>query len=248
MPNPEKQTVLILGASGDIGSCLARLLAAAGHPLVLASRASDRLDAVAAELDARKIEVDATSVEAVNACFEAAADEFGSLAGAANCVGSVLLKPAHLTDESQWSDTLATNLTSAFATVRAAAKTMKQGGSVVLFSSAAARTGLANHEAIAAAKAGVEGLTLAASATYASRGLRFNAIAPGLVKTKLTKQFWGSEKAAEISKAMHPLGRLGEPRDVASLAAWLLDPVNSWVTGEVFSVDGGLARLQATKQ
>jgi len=127
--------------------------------------------------------------------------------------------------------------------VRAAGQLM-DGGSVVLVSSAAARIGLANHEAIAAAKAGIEGLTRSAAATYASRGLRFNAVAPGLLKTGLTRRLWENESAAAASAAMHPLGRLGEPEDVAGLIAWLLDPVNTWITGQVIGVDGGLADLK----
>ena len=158
---------------------------------------------------------------------------------------SLLLKPAHLTTDSEWNETIATNLTSAFATVRGAAKTMRSGGgSVVLFSSAAAQIGLANHEAIAAAKAGVNGLARSAAASYASRGIRFNVVAPGLVKTKLTRRIWESERAAATSRAMHALDRLGEPQDVASVVCFLLAPENSWITGEVFSLDGGLAHVK----
>jgi NAD(P)-dependent dehydrogenase (short-subunit alcohol dehydrogenase family) len=118
------------------------------------------------------------------------------------------------------------------------------GGSVVLVSSAAARIGLANHEAIAAAKAGLIGLTLSAAATYARQRIRFNAVAPGLVRTPLTRGLVSSELAEKASVAMHPLGRLGEPDDVARAIAWLLDPDQGWITGQVLGVDGGLADIR----
>ncbi|QDS96887.1 SDR family NAD(P)-dependent oxidoreductase [Adhaeretor mobilis] len=240
---------IVLGASGGIGAQVASQLSAAGHELMLASRKSDRLDDLARELKASKRELDAVKCDEVQACFEAASQKFGRIDGAVNCVGSLLLKPAHLTRESEWHETINTNLTSAFATVRAAAKTMtSMGGSVVLLSSAAAKVGLANHEAIAAAKAGVVGLARSAAASYAGRSLRFNVVAPGLVKTELTKKIWENERAAASSTAMHPLGRLGKPEEVASLIAWLLDPANSWVTGEVFSIDGGLGNIQGNQR
>ena len=118
------------------------------------------------------------------------------------------------------------------------------GGSIALVSSAAARTGLANHEAIAAAKAGVIGLTLSAAATYAPKQVRVNCVAPGLVQTPLTGRITGSATASEASRAMHALGRLGEPDDVASALEWLLSPGNAWVTGQVLGVDGGLGRCE----
>jgi NAD(P)-dependent dehydrogenase (short-subunit alcohol dehydrogenase family) len=245
LPNPS--AFVVLGASGGIGSEVARTLASAGHKVMLASRGSDRLLKLCEEVQCPRYELDAKSTEEVEACFTAAAEKFGRLDGAVNCVGSVMLKPAHLTSDADWEETIATNLTSSFATVRASAKTMKSaGGSVVLISSAAAQLGLANHEAIAAAKAGVIGLAKAAAASYAARGLRINVVAPGLVKTKLTQKIWENERSAATSCSMHPLNRLGEPRDVADLITWLLDPAHTWVTGSVFSVDGGLANLKLT--
>ena len=236
---------LILGAGGGIGSATARRLANAGNFVILAGRPSERLSALANELASPLVELDATSTADVEQAFVRSAEEIGPLAGVANCVGSLLLKPAHLTTDEEWDATISTNLRSAFATVRAAAKTMRRtGGSVVLVSSAAARLGFANHEAIAAAKAGVIGLTLSAAATYAANGLRINAVAPGLVRTPLTRSIWSNESAAKTSEEMHASGRLGEPEDVASAIGWLLDPANSWVTGEVISVDGGLSHLR----
>ena len=135
---------VVLGASGGIGSCVAARLKRSGHAVLLASRGSDRLKLLSHQLGSPTAEVDATKLEEVEACFAAAVDTYGRLDGVVNCVGSVLLKPAHMTSESDWHETIATNLTSAFATVRAAAKTMRSsGGSVVLMSSAAARIGLA---------------------------------------------------------------------------------------------------------
>jgi NAD(P)-dependent dehydrogenase (short-subunit alcohol dehydrogenase family) len=155
-----------------------------------------------------------------------------------------LLKPAHITTNDEWDFTLRQNLNSAFYLLRAATKAMKAGGSVVLLSSAAARTGLANHEAIAAAKAGVIGLTLSAAASYAARNIRVNCVAPGLVATPLTARITGNEASVKASAAMHALGRIGAPEDVASAIAWLLDPSNSWVTGQVIGVDGGLSSVK----
>ena len=238
-------SILILGAAGGIGGALARRLAASGVKLVLAGRDPARLEALAADTGGTPFVLDATKPAEVEAAAAKAVEAHGRLDGLANCVGSILLKPAHLTSEEEWDAVVSTNLKSAYASVRAAARAMTAGGSVVLVSSAAARIGLANHEAIAAAKAGVIGLALSAAATYAPKGIRVNAVAPGLVRTPMTARITGNEAALKASTAMHALGRVGEPEDVASAIAWLLDPVQSWVTGQVIGVDGGLATLRS---
>lgn len=236
---------LVLGATGGIGSALARRLAASGARLFLSGRRTDALAALAGELHAASAVADATSFAEVDGVVDEAAARLGRLDGVACCVGSLLLKPAHATSEADWQATLAANLTSAFATVRSAARAMlRGGGSIALVSTAAARAGFANHEAIAAAKGGVIGLTLAAAATYAPAGIRVNAVAPGLVETPLTARLLASEPARATSLAMHPLGRLGTPQDVAAALAWLLDPAQAWVTGQILGVDGGLATLR----
>lgn len=236
---------VILGATGAIGSEVARILAARGYPMMLAARDAARTGTLARELHGESVTLDATRVEEVQACIDTACERFDRVLGIANCVGSLLLKPAHLTSQAEWDATLGANLGSAFAAIRAGARGMRDGGSVVLVSSAAARVGLANHEAIAAAKAGIEGLVRSAAATYGPAGLRVNAVAPGLTRTPLTERITSNDAAAEASRAMHVLGRLGEPRDVASAIAWLLDPDQSWVTGQVIGVDGGLGAVRA---
>jgi NAD(P)-dependent dehydrogenase (short-subunit alcohol dehydrogenase family) len=239
------RTYVVLGASGGIGSALCRRLAEEGATVIAAARDRAKLQERLAGVPVVESILAPTRPEEIERCLREAVEQRGPLSGAANCIGSLLLKPAHLTSEEEWDAVVSTNLKSAYASVRAAARAMTAGGSVVLVSSAAARLGLANHEAIAAAKAGVIGLTLSAAATYAPKGIRFNAVAPGLVRTPLTARITGNQAALQASTAMHALGRVGEPEEVASAIAWLLDPAQSWVTGQVIGVDGGLATLRS---
>lgn len=242
-----KPVYAILGATGGIGVALCRCLVAQGARLMIGARDEARLAALASELgelNAAYLVTDATQSEQVDAFIAHGLTTYGQLDGAANCVGSLLLKPAHITTNDEWDFTIRQNLNSAFYLLRAATKAMKAGGSVVLLSSAAARTGLANHEAIAAAKAGVIGLMLSAAASYAARNIRVNCVAPGLVATPLTARITGNEASLKASTAMHALGRVGAPEDIASAIAWLLDPSNSWVTGQVIGVDGGLSSVR----
>ncbi|MBA3918645.1 MAG: oxidoreductase [Gemmatimonas sp.] len=244
-------TFLLLGGAGGIGAATARRLVAAGHRVVLAGRSAAPMDALAAELGAGVLAThvaDLTTFDAVEQAAQAAqaaAPADAPLVGVANLVGSILLKPAHLTREDEYAQVIAQNLTSAFATVRAAAKVLPSGGSVVLVATAAARHGLANHEAIAAAKGGVIGLMRSTAATYASRGLRCNVVAPGLVRTPMAARITGNEAAEKASASLHALGRIGEADDVAPAVAWLLGADAAWVTGQVIGVDGGLATVRS---
>ncbi len=242
------QRFIITGAAGGIGSALAHRLAARGAHLVLAGRRREPLDELGQELggSSEVHEIDAADFGAVEALVKQVSAE-GGVQGAANCVGSIVLKPAHLTSEEEFAQTLRQNLGSAFALVRAMgrfAARQETGAAVALVSTVAARIGLSNHEAIAAAKAGVEGLVRAAAATYAPVGIRVNAVAPSLTDTPLAARITQNERALEASKAMHPLGRIGTPGEIAQVLEWLLAPDGSWVTGQVISVDGGLSTVR----
>nr|WP_315266749.1 SDR family oxidoreductase [Microbacterium lemovicicum] len=223
---------LIIAASSGIGQATCALLREAGHEVVTTARDTSTITP--------DVILDASDFDAV----DAAVSNAGELDGIATFAGSMILKPAHLTSREQYDETIAASLTPAFATVRAAGRHLRSGGSLVLVSSAAALAGLPNHDAIAAAKAGVIGLTLSSAASYASQNLRINAVAPGLTQTSLTAALTATEGSRRVSENMHALGRLGKPEDVARAVVFLLDPANDWITGQVLGVDGGLGHVR----
>jgi len=240
--------IAILGATGTIGGALARRLVKHGRRVLLVGRNEEKLQELARELSQPYITVDLSSSQPLEDALKHAAESNGGLVGLVNGVGSVLLKPAHATSDEEFRQVIETNLFTAFATVRAGAKLLRErGGAIVLFASAAAEVGIQNHEAIAAAKAGVIGLARAAAATYAPNNIRVNVVSPGLIRTEMTRRIWGNPAAAAASTALHALGRLGEPEQVASLAEWLLDAENNWITGQVIGIDGGLGHVLPRK-
>ena len=144
---------VILGATGGIGRALATELAAHDTALVIAGRDSVALDRLAAEVDGTPCLFEGTDLASVEEVLETAVRKYDRVDGVANCVGSLLLKPAHLTSGEEWDEVMATHLRSSFAAVRAAAPRMRgEGGSIVLVSSAAARTSLSGIRSPAAVR------------------------------------------------------------------------------------------------
>lgn len=223
---------LIIAASSAIGQSVVALLKKQGDDVLTTAQSSNKITP--------DFILDASDFDAVDNVFEQA----GSIDGVVNCAGSLLLKSAHTTTFDEFQQTVNASLTTSFATIRAAGKRMTNGGSVVLLASAAGLTGLANHEAIAAAKAGVIGLAQSAAATYASSHLRINVVAPGMVKTPLTDGLLKNQLVAKASTAVHALGRIGEPYDIAKAILFFLDPENNWITGQVLAADGGLSSIR----
>lgn len=238
--------VFIGGIGGGIGSAIANNLSSENWTVGGFGRPSDKWAEFTADHPDYKIfDADATDAEAVERAFADFNEAVGGVDAYVHAIGSVALKPLHMIAPGEWDEVIATNLTSAFYAARAAVNMMRRqrNGVILLFSSVAAQAGLSNHEAIAAAKGGVEGLVRSISATYASNGIRANAIAPGLVETPATVALTSNEQARRISERMHPLGRIGTAAEVASLAAWLVSDNASWMTGQVIALDGGMGTI-----
>ncbi len=238
-----KQIVLITGGSGGIGSETARRIAARGDRPVLVARDVERLQAIAREIDAPYYTADVLDPEGFAAVVERVESEIGEIDAVVHAVGSITIRPLHALSLDDWRSTFEINATSAFLVVKATVTKMmrRKRGAFVLFSTVAAQRGLQNHEAISAAKSAVEGLVRTAAISYARYNIRFNAVAPALTKTELSKSLWANDTTLAASVAMHPLGRVGEPSDPAAAAAFLISDDASWITGQVLGVDGGLA-------
>jgi NAD(P)-dependent dehydrogenase (short-subunit alcohol dehydrogenase family) len=226
---------LMIAASSAMGMATLDVLEKNGHQVFKTARSADKIQP--------DLLLDAADFDAVDEAFEKAIERFGAIDGVVCFAGSLLLKPAHLTTKQNYQDVIQSSLTTAFATTRSAGKYMKDG-SVVLVASAVHAIGLANHEMIAAAKAGVVGLAKSAAATYAASNLRFNVVSPGLTDTPLTKGIITNLNALKYSLNFHPLGRIGGVDDIARAVVFFLDPANSWITGQVLNVDGGLSTLK----
>ena len=250
-------TFVIFGAAtGNIGGCLAQRLLA-NHPgsaVHIVGRSEEKLSALEAHLASLTGAPDRIHMAVMDAVNDPkAVDEFfskrldGAPTGVANCIGSVILKPAHSTTDAEWRLTLDTNATSAFNILRAASKKMMrgEGGSIALCASAVALHGVQNHEAIAAAKGAVAAMTKSAASTYAPKNIRVNAVAPGLIATPMTSKITSNEAARKASEAMHALKRIGTPEDVASALEFFLHPSNSFVTGQILGICGGLSSARA---
>lgn len=246
MTNDATDAVLIFGGVGGIGEALARRLRARGQAVALTSRTAQRADALAAEIGAMPLVCDVLDEASIAAAVTAAAPG-GRLAGLVYAVGSIPLKPLSRTTAADMMTAYHVNVIGAMAAVRLATDALKAAnGSVVLFSSVAARQGFPMHTSIGAAKAAVEGLTLSLAAELAP-SIRVNAIAPSLTATPLAAGLTMNPRMAEGIAALHPIQRLGTADEMAALAQFLLSADAGWMTGQIIGVDGGRATLRVGK-
>lgn len=233
----------IFGATGGIGSVLTKRLSETGDIIYLLGRNEDKLKQYSKEVSQPYMVVDATDENLVAGVLKKIEEKEKHLDGVVSLVGSFFLKPLHLTTQKEFEEVIKINSSSSFCILKHALSLMKKG-SIVLSSSTAGLIGLANHEAISAAKAAVVGLMRSAAASYAPKGVRINAVAPGLTRTPLTQGITSNEIALKASTAFHPLGRIAEPEDVAATIFWLLSDESAFLTGNVIAVDGGLSTIK----
>ena len=240
------KSFLLVGGSSDMGLHLAHRLLDGGHAVTLLARDVERVtDAV--ERGARLVEGDALDEAAVQSAVDAAvAAGIEGMSGVVHLVGSIALRPPHAMKVDAFNEVIQTNLTSAFLALKLAGKAMLKSGSgrLVFTSSVAASYGLTNHEAVAAAKGGLVAMVRSAASTYAQRGLRVNAVAPGLTETRLGASVLRSDAIREASVGMIPLKRINRIDEVVDAMHWLLTSAPDNYTGQVMHLDGGMARIR----
>ncbi len=235
--------VLITGASGGIGRALAHKLHGQGLQVVAVGRDANRLADVDASL---RIAADTTTPEGAGLALAKCKESLGAAPSLlAHCVGSTLITPLHRTNAQAYREVMRVNLDSAIFMLQAWIASLEGGsGAAVMASSVVARIGVANHEAIAAAKGGVEALVRSAAATYAAQGLRINAVAPGLTETPMTANMLKMAAMREGAARQYPLGGIQSAEQVADVMAFLLGDGAARLTGQVIAVDGGFTTVR----
>jgi NAD(P)-dependent dehydrogenase (short-subunit alcohol dehydrogenase family) len=240
------KVALITGAAGGLGRAMAARLAADGWQLIVTSRQAEHLSAAFGNQHLQ-VAADCSTVAGARQILQVA-KEAGMLPQAlAHCVGNIRLGAMHRMSEADFSDCLNANLVSAFHTLAAfvgALREARSPGAAVLVSSAAARIGTPNHEAVAAAKAGLEGLVRGAAATYAGNAIRINAVAPGIMETPASAGIIASPAAREGAARQYPLPGIGSPDELAELMFWLLSDSAARITGQIWAMDGGFASIR----
>jgi len=241
------KTALVTGGTRGIGRAIVQTLANAGANVAFTYTSSgDAADKLKTDIEkqggfALAIQADAASTDLAVDVINQVTDTFGKLDILVNNAGITRDNLILRMKEDQWDDVIQINLKSVFNYTKAAAKPMmrNRGGSIINISSVVGIAGNAGQSNYAASKAGIVGFTKSYAKELASRGIRANVIAPGYILTEMTENL--SEKVLESIKSETPLGRPGEPEEVANTAAFLASDLSSYITGEVIRVDGGMA-------
>ena len=230
---------LIFGATGSIGSSLAEQLKNSQQEIHLVARNESELRPIVENLGCSHTVADVLE----DSFIEKVKSDISEIKGLAYCVGSIDLKPLRMVQEQDFQKCMKLNLYSAVEAIKGYQESLKKNkGSIVLFSTVAAQRGFTNHAIIASTKAAVEGLTVSLAAEFAPN-IRVNCVAPSLTKSKIAEPMLKNVAIAEGIAKAHPLKRLGEGKDSAALAKFLLTEESSWVTGQIIAVDGGRSKL-----
>ncbi len=235
------QKYLIFGATGSVGSNLAIQLSQANKEIHLIGRNDVELEKLSSELGCDYTVLDILSDD----IYENLKKNFEDtdLAGIAYCIGSIDLKPLVKTNQEDFQKCLKLNFFPVVEVIKVFKDNLKKNkGSIVLFSTVAAQRGFTNHSIIASVKGAIEGLTVSLAAEFAP-DIKVNCIAPSLTNSKIAEPILRSKIVAEGIAKAHPLKRIGEGKDTAAMAKFLLTEESSWITGQIIGVDGGRSTL-----
>jgi len=229
-----KKNILLIGGSYGIGLEMAKKLSTE-HNIYIASRSNEQL----------------SNLEVTHIPFDVLSDDISEkeipekLDGFVYCPGSINLKPFKTMGVDTIQKDMEINFIALAKTVKSIMNRMNEGSSMVFFSTVAVGTGMPFHTSVSAAKGAIEGFARALAAEYAPK-VRINVIAPSLVDTPLSERLLSNDKKKEMMSERHPMKRVGVPKDIANMALFLLDSNNSWITGQVIGVDGGMSSLNVS--
>ena len=230
---------LIFGSTGSIGSNLANQLHKSNEDIHLVGRNEEEVKSLSKKLKCTYSIADVLEDNFI----EKVKSDISEVKGIAYCVGSIDLKPLKMVTEDDFQKCMKLNLYSAVEVIKAYQENLKKNkGSIILFSTVAVQRGFTNHSIIGSTKAAVEGLTISLAAEFAPN-IRVNCIAPSLTNSKIAQPLLKNTIMAEGIAKAHPMKRIGEGKDAAAMAKFLLTEESSWVTGQIIRVDGGRSSI-----
>jgi 3-oxoacyl-[acyl-carrier protein] reductase len=239
----EKPVLLVTGASSGLGDGIARRFAAGGYRVVAVARRKERLDNLAKELSPTTaivtLAADVTSPDAPERAVDLAMKSFGRLDCLVNNAGTGKWAPVHETDDATLNEVIDTSLKAPFRFSRAALKVMRAPASIINIGSVFGILGGLDGGVYCAAKAGLIGLTQALAVQYGAKGIRSNVVAPGVIKTDMTKDYWDAPGFRRLNQEMTPSDREGTIADVANAVYFLASSEGSFINGQTLSLDGG---------
>jgi NAD(P)-dependent dehydrogenase (short-subunit alcohol dehydrogenase family) len=238
------KVALITGGGSGIGRAIALAFAREGAKVVIAGRRKDKLDEVAHEIGANclPVQADTGNAQDITRLVKTAAEHFaGAIHVLVNNAALLFAGTAESQTEDEWDQIFNVNVRGVWLLSRAVLPHMRVagGGSIVNMASILSLVGAKNRAAYSASKGALLALTRAMALDHAAEKIRVNCICPGIVDTDLVARFTPDENARRLREALHPLGRFGQPEDVAHIAVFLASDESAWVTGSAFPVDGG---------
>jgi len=232
---------LIFGATGSIGSKLSENMHESDKEVHLIGRDEEELKKLASKLNSEYSNIDILSDNLSETIKENFSDK--NISGIAYCIGSIDLKPLRVSKKEDFKKCLDVNFFPVIEIIKSLQDNLKKNnGSIILFSTVAVKKGFTNHAIISSAKGAIEGLTVSLAAEFAPN-IRVNCIAPSLTNSKMSQSILKNKMMADGIAKSHPMKRIGQAADIASMAKFLLSDESPWITGQIIGVDGGKSSL-----